>query len=269
MSSKQNYDLSLEALEETAAEQAEKQAAMDGTKQTRPQPARPTLQKVIAAFSPLPADALFLGVAYDELPILLNLRDPSPGPLLLASEAGGGKTQFLQTIAQTCILAHQTDSVQFGVVTNYPDEWQDFVQSPHCIGVFPTYQNKMSNFVTSLSEWAHSKRGNGCTTLLLLDDLESLIQTDAEVQQALRWLLLRGPNRQVWPIVTLNAGRAAQVAPWLDAFRTRLFGRIKNIRRTGALIPTSGAEPDTLEAALEFQMREGKHWVRFWIPSIQ
>jgi len=43
----------------------------------------------------------------------------------------------------------------------------------------------------------------------------------------LYWLLLRGPARRVWPVATVNAGRASQVEVWLEAFRTRVFGRIE------------------------------------------
>lgn len=266
---KNKYDLTLEALEELTAELTPtKVPSRNLVEKTQRLVDRTPLEQAIGDFHPLHQDALFLGVAHDGLPILLNLRDPSPGPLLIAGDEGSGKTQLIQTIAQAITLIHEPGDVQFGVVTNYPEEWQIFDKSPHCVGIFPTYHDTTAKFITSLSDWAHNNRGNDRTTLLLLDDLESLTQTDTETQQALRWLFLRGPNRQVWPITTLNASRAQKVSPWLDAFRTRLFGFIKNSRQTEALVPAHGAELNSLEPGTEFQMREGHHWVRFWIPSI-
>lgn len=268
MSSTRKLELALAALEEITETLAQKQPPDSTARQTRPEPARPALQSTLAGFSPLPQNALFLGVARDELPILLNLRDPSPGPLLVAAEADSGKTRFLQMIAKTAILHHLADNLRFCVITNYPDEWHEFGNAPHCIGIYPTFQRKTSALITSLAAWAHDNHSNSGATLMLLDDLESLTHTEAETQQALRWLLLRGPNRQVWPIVTLNAGRSAQVEPWLDAFRTRIYGRIKNVHRAGSLVRTGETGLHVLSTGDEFQMREGRHWVRFWIPSI-
>ena len=67
----------------------------------------PALSDVLAEIGPLPPEALFLGVASDHLPVLLNLYDPHPGPMLIAGDAGSGKTAFLQTIAHSVIQTHQ------------------------------------------------------------------------------------------------------------------------------------------------------------------
>ena len=44
---------------------------------------------------PCPREALFLEIADDGLPILLNLHDPVPGPLLISADQSAGKTSFL------------------------------------------------------------------------------------------------------------------------------------------------------------------------------
>ena len=67
--------------------------------QVKPAPALPPLNEVLAEFGPMPPEALFLGVASDGLPVLLNLHDPIPGPSLITGDAGTGKTGLLQTIA--------------------------------------------------------------------------------------------------------------------------------------------------------------------------
>jgi hypothetical protein len=60
-----------------------------------PVPAAPSLTDSLSELGPLPKEALLLGLAPDGLPVLLNLHDPSPGPLLIAADPGAGKTALL------------------------------------------------------------------------------------------------------------------------------------------------------------------------------
>ena len=227
----------------------------------------PALHDVLAKIGRLPPEALFLGVASDNLPVLLNLYDPHPGPMLIAGDAGSGKTAFLQAIAHSVIQTHAADDVQFGVLTNYPDEWEGIESTPHRVGVFPVGNKGTQEFMQSLSSWAHSNKNTHQCVLLLVDDLESVASLDMESVQQFRWLLLRGPTRRVWPIVTLNAPRYGQVISWLQNFRTRVFGRVANGHVAEALGGGQASGLAQLEPRIQFSMREKNNWLRFWLPS--
>lgn len=268
-SMKRNYELALEVLEELKEELGTSKKDQEGADRPQPQLAPASLAETLEQFGKLPPAALFLGAAYDGLPILLNLNDPTPGPILIAGDQGSGKTAFLQTIAQATTIIHPKSDVQFGIVTDYPNEWKSFEDNDHCMGVFPTYKSETDDFITSLADWAHHNHHESRFALLLIDSLESMLEMNEEVQQHLRWLLLRGPNRRVWSFVTLNAQRSNQVRPWLDAFRTRLFGAVKNIRDAEAISRTRGANLHLLEPKLEFLLNENRQWVKFWIPPIK
>src|SRR5689334_3161068 len=97
----------------------------------------PTLSEVLTEIGSVPAEALFLGIATDGLPILLNLYDSHPGPILITGDAGSGKTAFLQMIAHSVVQTQNANDLQFGILTNYPDEWQNLESTPHRAGVFP------------------------------------------------------------------------------------------------------------------------------------
>ncbi len=267
---KRNYELALEALEELAADLAPNNAQYPSSAdQTPPRLAPMSLSETLVEFGTLPHDALFLGAAYDGLPILLNLSDPTPGPILIAGDQGSGKTDLLKIVAQATSQIYLPREVQFGVVTNHPKEWQGFEENLNCMGIFPTYHKDADNLILSLADWAHNNRSEKRFALLMIDDLEAVMQMNEDVQQNLRWLLLRGPNRRVWPLVTLNAGRQGRVQPWLDAFRTRLFGSVKNLRSAEAILPTRGAALHLLEPGLEFVLNENRQWIKFWIPSLE
>ena len=255
------FALALEALAELKTE-------ISTSPQTQPIPVAPTLREVLTEVGPLPREALFLGKADDGLPVLLNLHDPVPGPVLMSGDAGSGKTAFLQTIAAAAVQAHTPKDLQFGVITGHPDEWKTFAESPHCIGIFPVHHNSAQDFLLSLASWAHANKSPRQSVLLLADDMTKLVSLDFTAQQNLHWLLARGPSRRVWPILTLKAEQYGEIIPWLSSFRTRIFGRICDRSAADALAGDPKASLDQLQAGVQFSLREGGHWLRFWTPSI-
>jgi len=259
MTSNRQFSMTLQALTELKPDTS--------TPPSKPMPAAPALNDVLAEFGALPTEALFLGVATDGLPVLLNLYDSHPGPMLIAGDAGSGKTAFLQTIARSVQQTHNSNNVQFGVITNYPDEWESVESTSHRVGVFTVGHSSTAEFVGSLASWAHANKNTHQCILLLVDDLESVASLDLETVQNFRWLLLRGPARRVWPIVTLNAPRYGQIISWLQNFRTRIFGRVANARVAEALGGNKASGLDQLEPRIQFSLRENENWLRFWLPS--
>lgn len=253
------YALTLEALAELAPEI--NAAGADVT------PVLPSLTEVLADFASLPREALFLGIADDALPILLNLHDPVPGPLLVSADEGAGKTAFLKLVTKALVELHDPNDVQFGVLTAYPEEWKGFDQTAHCAGIFPMYHKSAMDFILSLGAWAHTNRSSQ-SVVLLMDDLTRMEDANPEIKDTLRWLLLRGPARHVWPIVSLNPAQSESVLPWLELFRTRVFGTIKDAGLAKAVTRSAGGELESLVAGSQFAMLEGSHWLRFWIPRV-
>jgi hypothetical protein len=255
------FSLALEALTELKAET--KTLPLRST----PVPAAPDLDNVLAEIGPLPREALFLGVASDGLPVLLNLYDPLPGPILIAGDAGSGKTAFLQTIMESARRTHQPDAMQIGVIARHPDEWNKLLGSSLLTGIFSPGHNGAQDLILSLASFAHSNGNGRQTVLLLIDDLESATHMDFEAVQQLRWLLLRGAARRVWVFATLNAARYGEIVAWLPSFRTRLFGRVVEERIAGALGADKASGVDRLEARIQFSLRENGNWIQFWLPS--
>src|SRR6266498_2197486 len=266
MTPNRQFSLALDSLAELKLQSTPVQPSTK-TSQTQPTTAVPNLSSVLSEMSPLPREALFLGIAADGLPLLLNLHDPHPGPMLIIGEAGAGKTAFLQSIAQSVVQTHHESEVQFGVITNRIDEWKDMETTPHRAGIFDVNQANAQELILSLAAWAHSNKNAEQSVLLLIDDLESIAKLEFDALQNFRWLLLRGPARRVWPFITMSAERYGQVLAWLEIFRTRVFGRIENARVAEALGGDKASALDQLEARRQFSLRENGSWLRFSLPS--
>lgn len=266
MTTNRRFSLIPQALAEF--KMGESTSRFDTAQRKLPQPvsAAPSLHTVLAEIGPLPSEALFLGVASDGLPVLLDLYDPHPGPMLISGDAGSGKTAFLQTVAQSVSLTHRSNDIEFGIITNYPDEWESTEANSHRVGVFPIGHNSTREFIHSLAAWAHSNKNTHQCVLLLIDDLESMASFELEAMQDFRWLLLRGPARRVWPIITLNAPRYGQVISWLEFFRTRVFGHIEDEHIAAALGADKTSALDRLAEGVQFSLREKDDWLRFWLP---
>jgi tRNA A37 threonylcarbamoyladenosine biosynthesis protein TsaE len=262
MDNTNRFSLMIDAL----AELAEKEQALHASRPLTT--GLPSLRSVVADASPLPHEAIFLGLAEDSLPILLNLYDPIPGPILISGDQASGKTSLLQTIAHAADLLHSPSEVEYGIITPYPGEWKSFHSNQNNAGIYATQDSTTQDLLHSLVTWAHNNKGEQQSVLLLIDDLESFINLNQQAEQNLRWLLLRGPSRRVWPIITINSSRAQNIKNWLDSFRTRLFGCTRDPHDSQLLTGNSQKALNNLIAGSQFTMREGNNWLNFWVPSI-
>ncbi|MCC7116984.1 MAG: hypothetical protein IT310_00545 [Anaerolineales bacterium] len=254
-------NLSLEALAEVLEEKR--------TPQTPPKTALPSLASLLADADALPQSALYLGLAEDGLPVLLNLQDPTPGPILITGDSASGKTALLKMIARGIDLLHSPTSAQYCIITNHTDEWKAFEGGKNSVGVYALENEGTSAILESLVEWARNNKSKQSSVILLLDGLDTAIQLGGLAEQNLRWLLLRGASRNVWPLITLNANQAEALQEWLAFFRTRLFGQILNAESAALLTGSQVLKVNDLIAGSQFSLREENQLLKFWVPLIE
>ena len=236
--------------------------------QTIHAPTLPALSDVLGQLESLPQDALMLGVASDGLPVLLDLHDPAPCPILVVGDGNSGKTALLQLLARTADLLQEPGDVQFGVVTNFSDEWKSMEASPASLGIWPAYHSSAVQFIHDTVAWADGSTQGRQVQVLLLDDLASLVSASHETQEDLRWLLVRGPERRAWTVATLNAIRAMRLRPWLGLFPTHIFGFIHQPALAETLTGDPQAGLADLAPGLQFSLKQETGWLQFWAPTM-
>src|SRR5690242_636024 len=183
----------------------------------------PSLEEVLYRVGPLPKKALFLGQAEDELPMLLDLSNPRPGPLLIAGDAGAGKTNLLRLMTRFIVSTHGPAEIQYGVITARPQEWEDLMGFPHCVGIFSMSEQDSIDFIHALTMWMARNRMSRQAFLFIIDGLDQLAFQEA-VNEDICKLVAEGPACQIWPIVTMEPCNSSNTRLWVKYFHTRLLG---------------------------------------------
>jgi len=215
----------------------------------------------------VPSGSLLLGLAEDGLPVMLDLYDPTPGPLLVAGDGGCGKTAFLKSLARAADL-HDPGDIQFGVLSPFPEEWRDHEALPGCLGVWPAYHVSALEFLKQLASWVQTLADTRQVVVLFVDGLDLLTTSSSELRGTLRWLLSNGPQGQVWPVVSMNPGRLARLQAWLDYFHTRILGRVKHAQTARLLADGQDLDLGALIPAAQFGLLRSEGWLRFWLPPL-
>ncbi len=212
---------------------------------------------------PLPEEALFAGQAQDNLPVFLNLKDPTAGSILIVGEAGAGKTNFLRVLAYSAIATHSVEEIQFAVFTNEPGEWDDLCDQPLCFGIFPICRNETAKFIRSLIGW-RAQHDMLKPVLLLIDGIEAL---DQESGASLYKALADGPTQRVWPIATLDPGRCQNIHAWLKVFQTHVFGHAHLEHNSSGCVDMPRFSLDRIVKGVQFCLKDGREWIKFWVPT--
>ncbi len=214
-----------------------------------------------------PDGSLLLGFADDGLPVILDLYNPLPGPLLVAGEGGSGKTAVLQSIARVSNLPDPGD-IQFAVITPFPEEWKDLETLPNSLGIWPSSHHSSTELIGQLVDWASTLSQTRQVVLLLIDGLDLFSGMEPAVRQDLAWLLANGPEGHVWPIVTANPSRFSRLDHWMDSFHTRIIGQVRNKRNAGMLVKESEINLADLQPGIQFGLSQPDGWMRFILPPL-
>ncbi len=224
--------------------------------------ARRSLAARIHQIGPFFPHDLFLGIAADGLPVLLNLADPSPGPLCIISEKTAPWRSFLFHTAYALSLTHPQANIRFLLISSVLARWQPLNKPPYCLGLTSHFSRQAGRLLAAAERWMYAVRRprRDEYLLLLIDDLPTLAaHCEEETLLLLGDLLQQGPEYGLWPIVGLPASQLASFPFLQSAQATRIYG-------PGNFTPFNGPDSARLRALgeQEFLLSQGEsRWLRF------
>lgn len=221
----------------------------------------------IRATFPLLHGSFQLGVAENGLPILVDLYNPAPGPLLVAGDGGSGKTAFLQSLTH-CSDLQDPGEILFGVLTPFPEEWAELEVLSNCLGIWPAYHTAARRFLSQLVSWTEVLPRTRQVVVVMVDGLDLMTVNGFHDLHDLRWLLTYGPRRQVWPVVSINPGRLLDPDSWLGYFQTRIFGRVKRPQTAHLLVDDPEIDLAGLTQTGQYGLWRQDYWLKFRLPSV-
>ena len=234
----------------------------------------PTVGQTLYAIKPVPYQSILIGACEDGLPFLLDLAQPSAGPVLVTGDAKCGKTHQMKVMVESALRLASPREIQIGIVTGHPDEWDDlfdpYQRVKQSLGVFTWDSDALATLISSLADLVEARftgKRNGPVVLLMVEDLSKVETLETSCQMTLHWLLENGPQVGVWAIASVQADQAVTLPYWVSVFRTRLFGRISSPELAGQLAVYPGLEAEQLVSGSEFCTRLEKSWMPYWVPE--
>lgn len=230
----------------------------------------PTLQAMLEQADELTPFSMILGVCDDCLPFVLDLKNPSPGAILVSGEHGSGKTRLLASMLHSAAYLSEPDQVKLYVASPAPGEFSTLAQIEHCQEVINTQGSAYESLILELADLAETRQRNTPqppVILVAIDDLQSNLHALSEQAFArLCWLVRHGPRAWIWIIAATAPEHAKDIHPrLLAAFRTRLVGPLHDRSLTGLLSGDHGLDTRGLEHGYQFCVPYGEDWLPFWI----
>jgi hypothetical protein len=152
-------------------------------------------------------------------------------------------------------------------MTDHPEEWQGQLDFPHCVGLFAMREKSTVKLIQALEAWINLGKRNAESVLLMIDGLDDFAHLHGGLVDAMNEILVHGPARKIWTIVTANPRQQKDADIWLKYFQSRILGYTKNTAGVNhAGLPETTIQ--SLSRGCEFILKESGRWIKFRIPKV-
>ncbi|MCX7976267.1 MAG: hypothetical protein N2646_04255, partial [Bellilinea sp.] len=231
-----------------------------------------TLRGFLNSILPMPLRTAFLGLDADENPLLFDLMDPRPGSILIVSDRDAGKIRLVKTLLYSLIFTNPAYEIQFSLISARTSQWKfEYDRYKEYFSHFTNnYDHPAGKAILDEADWVESRqhgRNEGECRILILDGFDTLPYMDFDIRLNFEWLLEEGPYYQVWPIVMMDSRTAAEEKKWVEKFKTRIVGRLKDHHLGGEISGLPTLNSSTLLNGKEFVVKIGSREHHFYLPD--
>lgn len=238
----------------------------------------PLLDSVLARLNPIPAFSMLLGVCEDQLPLLLDLTNPTPGAILIVSDVQYGNTLLLKSVLTSACQLNAPSQVQVHALTLHKGDFANLHGMPQFASQISPRGRDAQLLIGDLCDLVEARQngsGRGAAHILAIDGLDLILQqfnqrsASGDAFADFLWLLEEGPQHQIWPVVTLGSKYLdAEMLEIIDHFGTIVIGRVASMQiiehLTGSrLLDTSGFLP-----GIDAVVRSSEGFIKFQIPRL-
>jgi hypothetical protein len=232
-----------------------------------------TLRSIIDEVSPLPIQSIIVGACEDGMHFYMDLSDPGPGSILIASDRGCGKTRLIKSILTSAVELNHPRQARYIILTDKFEEYNSLSRRSHCYQAVSLIDGDIQSLLKDIIQVVESRYNNqyaGSAIIIAIDDLITFCDLlDDDNFDVIRWLVQNGPLLNIWPIVTLDANDVHNIdIEFLRDFSTRLLGKIDSTEIASSISESKNPKTKDLIPGSQFKVYFDNDWLSFWIPEI-
>jgi hypothetical protein len=221
----------------------------------------------------LPAYSLLLGLCEDNLPLVLDLTEPTAGAFLIAGDSGFANTTLLHSVITSAFLLNTEHEVNVHLISPQADSLTRFHRQP---GFKISYQPDRPECEIVLEEMVSLVQGrerSGKTQpihALFIDSLDILWDSlSAQGKIWLNWITSYGAQHGLWAFATLETDfLRPELYRTVDCFSSRILGKIHMPGHAHYLSGLQRGNLHELTPELEFMAySEGEAFNIWLLPS--
>jgi hypothetical protein len=218
---------------------------------------RLTLEAVLQSQQILPAYALVLGLCADQLPLVLDLTEPTSGAFLIASDSGFANTTLLHSILTSAFLLNTEAEVNIHLISPQADSLRRFHNQPNFKISFQPERRECEivlEEMTSLIESRQQNRFPQPIHVLFIDSLDILWNAlSPQGRVWLDWITTYGPQHGLWVFASLETDYLhPELYSLVDIFPSRVLGSIRQPGKASYLSGLNATDLTKLTPHLEY-----------------
>lgn len=197
-----------------------------------PAPTRPTLEDVLQQQRILPAYSLVLGMCEDQLPLILDLTEPSSGSFLIAADSGFSNTSLLHSILTSALMLNTDSEVNTHLISPQADSLTHIHNQPNFKISYQPDRKECEIVLEEMTSLIESRQHHSNPEpihVLFIDSLDILWgNLSALGKTSLMWIATYGPQHGLYVFSTLESDYfSPKLFQLIDCFPSRILGNIK------------------------------------------